>query len=153
MHHRHFVAMNEPVGNPSKTLVIVLGAGFAIAAIAALVFFIKASELKSEYAQMKAQHEQDQLKIAELQPLADKARQMPITAKFQKMKDGTSAFALANTSRKTLNLQVTVTRTGKAQTFSPVIEPGKMWLLNGLLLGEEVDVACEGYESQQLTVQ
>jgi hypothetical protein len=153
MHQRHFVAMNEPVGNSNKTLVIVLGAGLAVAAIAALVLFIKESELKSEYAQMKAQHEQDQLKIAELQPLADKARQMPITAKFQKMKDGTSAFAVANTSHKTLNLQVTVTRTGKAQTFSPAIEPGKMWLLNGLLLGEEVDVSCEGYEAQQLTVQ
>jgi hypothetical protein len=144
--------MSESVGNSNKP-VIVLGAAFAVAAIAALVFFIKFNEAKTEASQAKAQLAQDELKIAELQPLADKARQMPIVTKFQKMKDGTFAFAVANNSHKTLNLKVNVTRTSKAQTFSPAVEPGKMWLLNGLILGEEVGVACEGYETQQLTVQ
>jgi uncharacterized membrane protein YhiD involved in acid resistance len=136
---------------------LVLGAGFVVAAIVALLFFLQASNLKSQLQQSKTESEQlqsqlaqDESQIAQLQPLANKARQMPIRAKFQKSFGSGYMLQIFNISRTSLRVEVVVTALNKS--LAQVIDGGRFWFVRGFASGEQIEIKSDGYDSVKLTV-
>jgi Tfp pilus assembly protein PilO len=136
---------------------LVLGIGFVAAAIVALLLFFQANNLKSQLQQSKAELEQlqsqlaqDESQIAQLQPLADKAKQMPIRTKFQKSFVPGYTLQIFNISRTSLRFEVVVTALNKS--LAQVIDGGRFWFVRGFASGDQIEIKSDGYNSVKLTV-
>lgn len=137
---------------------LILGVGFAVAGIAALLLFLHASNLKSQLQQSKNESEQlqsqlaqDESQIAQLQPLANKARQMPITTKIQKsMKGAGFVLEIFNISRTSLRIEVVATALN--QNLTRVIDVGRPWFVGGFASGDQIEIKSDGYDSVKLLV-
>jgi uncharacterized membrane protein YhiD involved in acid resistance len=136
---------------------LILGVGFVAAAIVALLLFLQANNLKSQLQQSKAESEQlqsqlaeDESQIAQLQPLADKARQMPIRTKFQKSLGPGYMLQIFNISRTSLRVEVVVTALNKS--LAQVIDGGRLWIVRGFASGDQIEIKSDNYDSVKLAV-
>jgi hypothetical protein len=136
---------------------LILGVGFAVVAIAALLLFLQTNNLKSqlqesktELEQVQSQLAQDESQIAQLQPLADKARQMPIRTKFLKSFGSGYALQIFNISRTSLRFEAVVTSLNKS--LAQVVDGGQFWYVRGFASGDQIEIRCDGYDSIKLSV-
>jgi predicted nuclease with TOPRIM domain len=98
--------------------------------------------------------------VARLQPLALKARHMPVTTSFDRSHWGGSfpmqnSFMLNIVSRSSQPLKVNITIAGpeKTRTQSNVIEVGTTLKVERLAAGDKVVIVSEGFDPVSLTVQ
>jgi hypothetical protein len=99
---------------------------------------------------------------ASLQPLADKAPSLPLTAKFNKVKDaenGPYVLKLKNTSKSAVKVNTKILLTvffhadAKARTLPEhAIEPGKVFSIPDLSANDKVIITAEGFAPLELTV-
>lgn len=100
---------------------------------------------------------------AALQPLADKAPALPLTATFEKVvrsEDGPPfVLKLTNTSKDTLKVSVKILlsvfahNTEKARNLpTQVIEAGKTWTIPELAALDKVIITADGFAPLELTV-
>ena len=146
-----------------KTSSIILGVGFIIAVIAAVFFGVrtyslqdKNTQLQSQLEQAKSELEQAKTEIAQLQPLANKALQMPVSITFRQALAGAGyVLQIHNKSDKSLPLKITVTNPtfNKTKTFNAVANANRVPLEIGHLegwtfsSGDLIEVICVGYDS------
>lgn len=135
----------------SKALVCALSVALIIVAVIAGVFTYKYFQAAEENATLTAQLEDAQKQINELQPLADKARTMPLAIRIDRhaLNVGYNLFAF-NRARESLRFQFTVNGSKK---FGRVIDGGRFWVLKGLASGDVVKIDSEGYDSKSVTIQ
>jgi Tfp pilus assembly protein PilO len=136
---------------------LILGVGFIAMAIVAFLLFLQANNLKSQLQQSKTESEQlqsqlaqDESQIAQLQPLANKARQMPIKTQFLKPHGHGYTLVIRNISTTSLRVEVTVTALNKS--LAEVIDGGRTWFVPGLASGDQIEIVSDGYDSIKLTV-
>ena len=108
-------------------------------------------QLSEELATTKTMLEQSEAEVAELNPLAAKARQIPIRCRFARPEGAGLRLMVRNLSRTPLKLDIGVNAADKPQAFSPTIEPGRFYLLPAdLPPGVSIDVVCSGYDTMTL---
>jgi hypothetical protein len=100
---------------------------------------------------------------ASLQPLADMAPKLPLSASFEKAAGAENApyvLTLTNDSKDTVKasakvlLAVAFHAESKARNVpEQVIEPGKTWTIADLAKGDRVVVSAEGFAALELTVE
>jgi hypothetical protein len=136
---------------------LILGIGFVVAAIVALLLFLQSNNLKSQLQQSKTESEQlqsqlaqDESQIAQLQPLANKARQMPVRTKFQKSFGPGYVLQIFNVSRTSLRVEVTVAALNKS--LAQVVDGGRFWFVRGFASGDQIEIKSDGYDSIKLSV-
>ncbi len=150
-----------PLPKQSKTPII-LGIGLALAVIAAVFFGVrmnalsdKNTQLQSQLDQTKSELEQAKAEIAQLQPLATKALQMPVSITFRQALAGAGyVLQIHNKSGKNLPLKITVTNPtfNKTKTFNAVANAGPKPLEIGHLegwtfaSGDVIEVVSEGFD-------
>lgn len=146
----------------SKAPTIILGIAFTVALIAAVLLFIRANALQDKIAQLQSQLDQTQSllnqannQIAQLQPLAQKARQMPVSITFrQALMGGGYVVQFHNKSGKNLPLKITVKNPtfNKTKTFDAVANAGPKPLEIGHMegwtfaSGDVIEVVSEGFD-------
>jgi len=98
---------------------------------------------------------------AALQPLADKAPALPLTATFEKTagENGPYVLNLKNDSKDAITasakivLSVVVHNAAKEKNLpGHVIDPGTVWTIPGLAAGDKVTVTADGFAPLELTV-
>jgi hypothetical protein len=99
---------------------------------------------------------------AALQPLADKAPSLPLTATFEKVsgaENGPFVLHLKNVSKDAIKasakvlLSVVVHNTNKARVVPEhVVAPGEVWTIADLAALDKVIVTAEGFAPLELTV-
>jgi DNA repair exonuclease SbcCD ATPase subunit len=116
-------------------------------------------QAKSQLSDLKSQLQKTESELAKLQPMVAKARQMPVTASFDRGTWGSitsqSSYRLRihNLSPNQLKVDVTVTGLQKTRSFSYVMEADGTLNVDKLTAGEKVVIAGEGYDALTLTVQ
>ena len=160
---------DAPPPKQGNTITIILGIGLAVAVIAAVFFAIRANtlrnrvaELQTQLNQAQAQLEQAKTVITQLQPLAQKALQLPINLTVRKAMMGAGfVLQIHNQSGKSLPLKITLTNPtfNKTKTFDMVADaapvPREIGHLEGWTLapGDIIRVTSEGFESLETKVQ
>lgn len=105
-----------------------------------------------QVASLTGQLEDAQKEIADLQPLANKARAMPVTFRIDRhaVSAGYTLFTF-NRSRDSLRFKVVI---NDGRTFpNVVIDGGKFWQLRGLASSDKVVVSSEGYDDKTVNIQ
>ena len=140
-----------------------------IAAACAVYFAVKTSKANSENAalttrleqtvsqdkeqmdSLTAQLEAAEKRIAELQPLADKARTLPLTWRIDRhaLHAGYDLFVFSR-ARESLRFHFTINGTRKVDAL---IDGGKLWILHGLASGDSVEISSDGYDSKTVPIQ
>jgi len=138
-----------------KTLAIVSSICLVIVAVIAGYWINKANSqlaaANEQTASLTSQLEDAQKEIAELQPLANKARTLPVTFRIDHhaLSAGYTLYTF-NRSRESLRFHIAV---NGGRTFNPVIDGGKLWMLRGLASGDKVEVSSDGYDPRTITIQ
>jgi hypothetical protein len=138
-----------------KTLAIVSSICLIIVAVVAGYCINKTnSQLTAsneQVASLTGQLEDAQKEIADLQPLANKARTLPVAFRIDHhaLSAGYTLYTF-NRARESLRFHVTV---NGGRNFNPVIDGGKLWMLRGLATGDKVEVSSEGYDARTVTIQ
>jgi len=119
------------------------------------------SRLQKELDQAKGQNEDLSAKlakaeagIAKLQPLAVKARVLPVSATIEKVSFWSAGFTMhvRNLNSSPLNVNITIGASGKTPSMSATIEGGGTLNIGNLAAGADVVIASEGYDPAKLTV-
>lgn len=97
------------------------------------------SKLQVELTQTKAE-------IAQLQPLAAKARTLPVTTRLVKGRGAGYTLFLMNEAREALRFSIKITSLGKTHTATQVVDGGHGWPLPGLASSDTVEIESEGYD-------
>jgi hypothetical protein len=106
----------------------------------------------AQVASLTGQLEDAQKEITSLQPLAEKARTMPITFRIDRhaLTDGYTLFTF-NRARDSLRFKVVI---NGGKTFpNVVIDGGKFWQLRGLASGDTVVVSSAGFDDKTVNIQ
>jgi hypothetical protein len=113
----------------------------------------KIKTLEQDLADTRSSLEQAEGEISSLQPLAAKARQLPVRTRIHHVGQG-SAYNLVirNESRTAMRLFVVVTADSHAKTYNSVVEAGKIWVFPRLAVGDVIEIASEGYDTTKITV-
>jgi len=134
------------------------------------------SQAASSSAQLQAQLDQERTRsaglqsrlqksegeLARLQPVILKARHMPVTASFERVRggpfEGVSAnhgftLHIVNLYLEPLSVEITVTGPEKSRTQAETIEGGRTLNIMKLAAGDKVMIASEDYDPVNLTVQ
>ena len=88
---------------------------------------------------------------------------LPLTASFSKGSPGPTGgpvtLTLTNTSKSSvkvsahITVSVTMHANGKSRNLADhVIEAGKSWVIDDLVVGDKVELKAEGFASQEITV-
>jgi hypothetical protein len=111
---------------------------------------------KEQIATLTGQLEDAQKEISELQPLANKARTMPIALRIDRhaLNAGYNLFVY-NRARISLRFHYTINgnevHAGKGAR--PVIDGGRFAIIPGLASGDVVKIDSEGYDDRTITIQ
>jgi len=109
------------------------------------------TEAKENAAALTSQLEDSQKQIAELQPLAEKARTLPIRLTINQHAANAGYNVLAfNLSRSSLRFVFTV---NGARKINAVIDGGHFYILRGLASGDTLAVDSRGYDTKTVTIQ
>jgi outer membrane murein-binding lipoprotein Lpp len=113
----------------------------------------KIKSLEQDLVSTKSALEEAESEISKLQPLADKARQLPVRTRLNHIGVG-SAYTLVfrNESRVAMRFFVVITSASHAKTYNSVIEAGKIWVLPRLAAGDVVEIASEGFDTYKVSV-
>ena len=85
--------------------------------------------------------------LAQLKPLAAKARQLPIATSINKHAINAGYnLMISNESRTPLRLAIVVTANGHAKNSSVVVDGGKSHMITGLAPHDTVTIGSEGYD-------
>jgi cell division protein FtsB len=109
------------------------------------------AEAKDNVAALTSQVEESQKQIAELQPLAEKARTLPIrlTINQHAANAGYNVFAF-NLSRSSLRFVFTI---NGGRKINAVIDGGKFFVIRALASGDTLAVDSKGYDTKTVTIQ
>ncbi len=135
-------------------------AGLAVAVIAALFFGFHSSALQDKNTQLQSRLDQTQwelarakAKIAQLQPLATKARELPVSVTFRRAVVGAGyVIQIHNKSGKSLPLKITATNLtfNKTTTFDKVAGPVPLEIghMEGWTFasGDLIEIASDGFD-------
>ena len=135
----------------SKALVGVLSVILIVVAVIAGVFTYKYFQVAEDNAALTTQLEDSQKQISELQPLAEKARTLPVrlTINRHALNAGYNVLAF-NLSRSSLRFQFTVNGT---RHIAAVIDGGRFFIVKGLASGDTLAVDSEGYDTKTVSIQ
>jgi len=143
-----------PVQKPRKTCLFVLAGLLLVAAGVAVTYACKYNQAKEESMALQSQLADAEKQVSELQPLAHKARKLPVSTRLVKHAFNAGYnLSVFNQSRAPIRLSITVTVMGRATTHTPVIDGGRVWFLNGLAPSDTVTLASEGYDTETITIQ
>ncbi len=148
--------MNEatPVQKQRRGITVTLIVLLVVVIGVAGAFLYKLVQAKDESSALRAQLEDAERQISELQPLAQKARKLPISTRVDRHAINAGYnLMIFNQSRAPLRLSVTVTAVGRSRTFTPVIDGGKLWFVRGLAPNDTVSIASDGYDTEMLTIE
>jgi septal ring factor EnvC (AmiA/AmiB activator) len=116
-------------------------------------------QTKSQSSDLQSRLKRAEEALAKLEPLALKARNLPVTTSFESGQWGSSfathngfTLRINNLSPQPLKVDITVTGQGKTRTQSNVIEVSAALNVEKLAAGESVVIASEGYDPVRLTV-
>jgi hypothetical protein len=111
----------------------------------------KQAALDEQVATLTSQLEDSEKQIAQLQPLAQKARELPVVVRINRhaLTPGYTLITI-NQSRSSLRFKFVV---NGGRTFGRVIDAGKLWLLNGLASGDKVSIESEGYDAKEIAIE
>ena len=137
-----------------------VGALIVFAAVSLLPTMLTGCVRKSEYQKSQAELAAAQAKIktleaelAQLRPLAAKARQLPISTTINRHAINAGYnLLITNESRAPLRLAIIVTANGRAKNFSLVVDGGKFAPVPGLAPHDTVTIGSEGYDSQTIEI-
>lgn len=109
------------------------------------------TEEKESNAALTSQVEESQKQIAELQPLAEKARTLPIRLTINKhaANAGYNVFAF-NLARSSLRFVFTI---NGGRKINAVIDGGKFFVIRALASGDTLSVDSNGYDTKTVTIQ
>lgn len=113
----------------------------------------KIKTLEQDLASTRAALEQAEGEISTLQPLAAKARQLPVRTRLIHVGQG-SAYNLVirNESRVAMRLFVVVNGDNHSKTYNSVVEGGRIWVFPRLVAGDSVEIASEGFDTTKVSV-
>jgi hypothetical protein len=146
---------DNPAPTSGKTLVVVLS--LCLIVVAGLAGYIlinsqkNVTELQGQVSSLTTQLEDSEKQIAELQPLAQKARTLPITFRIDRHALG-AGYTLFTFNRARESLRFTFTVNGNRK-FNTVIDGGRLWMLKGLATGDSVEVVSDGYDPKTVAIQ
>jgi hypothetical protein len=94
-----------------------------------------------------------QKQIAELQPLANKARQLPIVLRIDRhaINAGYNLF-IFNRSRDSLHFKCSLQVLGRNRQRIYTIDGGKFAIFPGLATGDTVQIESDGYDPKTVTI-
>lgn len=142
--------MDSPETKKSHPLVASLSVFLIIVAAIAAWYAYKWNQSQEVVASLTSQLESSEKQIAELQPLAEKARQLPIVVRIDRhaINAGYNLFTF-NRSRDSLRFHFTV---NGGRQFNAVIDGGKFWVLKGLANGDTVQIDSDGYDAKTVSI-
>jgi hypothetical protein len=140
----------------SNALVVALSVCLIIVALAAGYFVYRTNSAlaasNEQVASLTGQLEDAQKEITNLQPLADKAKAMPVTFRIDRhaLTAGYTLYTF-NRARESLRFKVVI---NGGKTFpNVVIDGGRFWQLRGLASGDTIVVSSEGYDDKTVNIQ
>jgi septal ring factor EnvC (AmiA/AmiB activator) len=108
---------------------------------------------KAQTADLQAQLAKAQDDVAKLQPLASKARAMPVAATFKKaFWGGGFTLQVRNQNPAPLKVSIAVAGSEKTPPNSATIESGSTYEVENLTAGANVVITSDGYDPLNLTV-
>ena len=111
-------------------------------------------QAKSQTEEMKAQLAKARGDLAKLQPLALKARALPLATSFEKnFWDRALTMHVKNLNPDPLTVRITVVGMGKASAKSATIESGRSLNVGNLAEGAKVVIESAGYDALTVTAQ
>ena len=143
--------MDSATPNRASALVPVLSLCLILVAAIAGYFGFKYSQSQETVAGLTSQLEDSQKEISELQPLADKARTLPVRLSINRhaLNAGYNVLAF-NLSRQSLRFEFTV---NGSKHFNTVIDGGRFFIVKALASGDMLTVASDGYDPKTVTIQ
>jgi hypothetical protein len=121
-----------------------------------LIGCVRKSELEKSQSDLAAAQEKIkslEQEISQLKPLADKARQLPITTSLDRHAANAGYNLLIQNQAKTpLRLAITVTANGRSKNLSPVVDGDHRFTVTGLAPGDTVSIVSDGYDPMNLTI-
>jgi hypothetical protein len=111
----------------------------------------KQAALDEQVSTLTSQLEDSEKQIAQLQPLAQKARELPVVLRINRHAL-TPGYTLITINQSRSSLRFTFTVNG-GRTFNRVIDAGRLWLLNGLASGDRLTIESDGFDPKEVTIQ
>ena len=117
---------------------------------------------KSQSADLQSRLHKAEGDIAQMRPLAQKARQMPIETSYETVRGGPFEFVNSRSSitlhinnlyLEPFNVDITITGPSKSLSYSITIRAGGTLSVEKLAAGDKVDIASQGYDPVSVTVQ
>jgi hypothetical protein len=147
--------MNEPA--PAKTPVVAIAVLTSLLAAAVCVagYLAYTSHGQSEeISALQSQVEDSEKQIAQLQPLAEKARQLPIVTRINRHAANSGYnMIIINRSRDSLRLNIAVTAGGKVKNFIPVVDGNHFFMVRSLAPGDSVAIGADGYDTTTVPIE
>ena len=99
------------------------------------------------------QHNDPSCHVSCLKPLADKARQLPISTRIDThaVSAGYRLFVY-NQSRTPLRLTITITAGGRAKNLSRVVDGGSSFIIPGLAPSDSVSMISDGFDATTVPI-
>jgi hypothetical protein len=154
---------DSPDAKSNKALVGSLSVALIFIACLAAYFVYRgnqfeeqATALNGQVASLTSQLEDAQKEIIALQPLAEKARTMPVVFRIDRhaLNAGYNLYVI---NRARISLRFTYTVNGRevrgGRAASPVIDGGRFTIIPGLASGDVVKIASDGYDDKTVTIQ
>ena len=114
---------------------------------------VKIATLQQENETTKSFLEQAEAEVAELKPLAAKARTLPITCvQVKPVLSSGYALNIRNQARTPLRLDVTWTANGRPNTQNFVVDGGQFHTITGLVPGDTLTIASEDFDPKTVTI-
>jgi uncharacterized membrane protein len=143
-----------PVPENRKSLVAVLAVLIILVGALAGYFIYKSNQADEQISALTTQLEDAEKQIAQLQPLAEKARVLPVITHLNKHALAAGYDLLtSNRSRESLRFRFTVEAMGRQRSYAAVIDGGRFFILHGLASGDKITIESEGYDPVTVDVQ
>jgi hypothetical protein len=163
----------------NKTGIIVLACAFALAAGASIYFALQSHHRGVELVRLQKQLEDTskldadlfqnttaqlqatkakladaQARIAQMQPLAEKALRLPVATRLIRAPFGSGYdLRIQNHSFQVLELGITITPSvGESRSVRRVLDPRKLVLVNQLGPGDQIEIDAQGFDPLTVTV-
>ena len=148
--------MNElPATSKTPVAAVPILTSFLLAAICVAGYFGYTSHSQSEeIVALQGQVEDAEKQIANLQPLAQKARQLPIATRINRhAANAGNNLVIFNRARDSLRLNIAINAGGRVKNVIPVVDGGRMYLIRSLAPGDSVAISADGYDTTTVPIE
>lgn len=111
--------------------------------------------LKAQVEVLQEANTEKDAKIAQLQPLAEKARHLPVRWRITPpgiLGPPGNVLFIFNLERTPLRLQITLNALGRTHSQNHVINGGGFFRITQLAMGDHVTLSADGYDPTEITV-